>query len=88
MHHFNRLLVAFSHIKLLGECDLSLAQWVGLSSLQHTGRSGRHKVLSNNCWLGMPTGTLTYVSQPGLTCLYYLLKIMSKSVLKDPVLWV
>lgn len=46
-----------------------------------------HKVLSNNCWLGMPTGTSTYVSQLAQTCLYYWLKVTGRSVLKDLVLW-
>lgn len=72
MHRFNRLLVAFSHIKLLGECDLSPAQWVGLSSLQPRALRPVPE-LSNNCWLAMPAGTSTYVSQPGLTGPYYLL---------------
>lgn len=65
MRHFNRLLVAFSHIKPLGECDLSLGQWVGLSSLRHTGYPGLSQSVGQQLLAGCSFGYLSICEPAG-----------------------
>lgn len=60
---FNRLLVAFSHIKLENVTSLLPSGW-GSQASSTQGAQGCHKVLSSNCWLGEPMGTSIYVSWP------------------------
>lgn len=61
MQRFNRLLVAFSHIKLENVTSLLASGW-GSQASGTQGAQACHKVLSSNCWLGRPTGTSIYVS--------------------------
>lgn len=67
-----------SHISSCWECDLSLAQWVGLSSL-HTGlsQSTQQQLLA-----GYACRCPSLCKPAGLTCLYYLLKMVSTSALE------
>lgn len=63
MQRFNRLFVAFSHIKLENVTSLQPSGW-GSQASSTQGAQGCHKVLSSNCWLAEPTGTSVYVSWP------------------------